>query len=93
LREAPHFYGVMIVAVLAGLGINVLGINPFHALVYAAAINGVVAAPVLALVLLASTNPKIMGPYVNRRWVTIVGWATCALMVLAALSALLAWKP
>jgi Mn2+/Fe2+ NRAMP family transporter len=93
LREAPQFYGVMIVAVLAGLGINVLGINPMHALVYAAAINGVVAAPVLALVLLVSTNPTIMGPYVNRRWVTIVGWATCALMGLAALSALLAWKP
>jgi Mn2+/Fe2+ NRAMP family transporter len=93
LREAPQFYGVMIVSVLAGLGINLLGINPMQALVYAAALNGVVAVPVLALVLLVSNNPAIMGPYVNRRWVSIIGWATCALMGLAALSALLTWKP
>ena len=73
--------------------INVLGINPMQALVYAAAINGVVAVPVLALVLLVSNNPKIMGPYANRRWVRIVGWATFAIMALAAISAVLAWKP
>lgn len=93
LREAPQFYGVMAAATLAGLGINLVGINPIKALVYAVVINGVVAVPLILLILLVSNNRAIMGSYVNRRWVNVVGWATFVAMGMAALTTLLTWRP
>lgn len=80
LREAPQFYGMMILATLAGLGLNVVGFNPIKALVYAAVINGVVAVPLILLILLVSNNRAIMSSYVNRRWVNVVGWCTLVAM-------------
>lgn len=93
LREAPQFYGVMAAATLAGLGINLVGINPIRALVYAAVINGIVAVPLILLILLVSNNRAVMGSYVNRRWVNVVGWATFVAMGVAALTTLLTWRP
>lgn len=93
LRDAPQFYGMMMLATLAGLGINVVGLNPIKALVYAAVINGIVAVPLILLILLVSTNRAIMGSYVNRRWVTVVGWCTFVAMGAAALTTLLTWRP
>lgn len=93
LREAPQFYGVMTVATLAGLGINFVGLSPMTALVYAAVVNGVVAVPLILVILLVSTDRGIMGAYVNRRWVTMVGWCTLAGMGLAALFMFLTWRP
>jgi Mn2+/Fe2+ NRAMP family transporter len=63
------------------------------ALVYAAVINGVVAVPLILMILLVSTKRTIMGPYVNRRWVTVVGWGTFVGMGLAAVSMFLTWRP
>jgi len=92
-REAPQFYGVMILATLAGLGINFVGINPIKALVYAAVINGIVAVPLILLILLMSNNRAIMGAYVNRRWVNVAGWCTFVAMALAALAMFVSWLP
>lgn len=86
LRHAYGFYGVIIVSTLVGLAINFSGIDPIKALILSAAINALVSPAVLILVVLLSGNRKIMGDWVNSRFVTAVGWFAVALMGLAGLA-------
>ena len=85
-RNARRFYGVIVVATLVGIAINFLGINPIQALVITAILNGLLAAPVLILVMLVSNNRKVMGERTNGRLLNIVGWATTLVMAAAAIA-------
>ncbi len=91
-KQAPQFYGVIILAALAGLVFNLVGINPIKALVFSAVINGVVAAPLILLIMLIGNNRRILGPYVNGKLVNLVGWTTFAAMGLAALIMCFSWS-
>jgi Mn2+/Fe2+ NRAMP family transporter len=73
VRQAPGFYGVIGLATLVGLLLNILRINPITALVYSAVINGVVAVPLLVIILMVANNRTIMGKYTNGRLSNIVG--------------------
>jgi NRAMP (natural resistance-associated macrophage protein)-like metal ion transporter len=84
--RAPQFYVVIAIATVLGVGLNLLGINPIAALVVTAVINGIVAPPVLALVMIVSGNARIMGARTNGRLLTIVGWLTTIVMAIAALA-------
>lgn len=88
LRQAHAFYGVIIISMLAGLGMNFIGMDPIQALIYSAAANGIVAPLILAPIVMISSNPRIMGRWANSRFVTFVGWATTALMTIAGVAAL-----
>lgn len=83
-RNARGFYGVIALATLVGMLINFIGINPITALVYTAIINGVIAVPLLVLVLLVANSRTIMGAYTNGRLSNTVGIITTALMGIAA---------
>ena len=87
LKDAYTFYGVIIISMLIGLGINFLGINPIKALIYSAVANGIVAPVVLTLILLLASDKKIMGEWVNGRFVKLVGWGIVALMAAAGAAA------
>lgn len=89
-RQAQAFYGVLIISMLVGLGINFVGIDPIKALIYSAIANGIVAPVVLALIVIISSNRRIMGDWVNRRLTTWMGWAITGLMALAGGAAILA---
>jgi Mn2+/Fe2+ NRAMP family transporter len=86
LTRAPQFYAVIIAATLVGMAINFLDINPITALVVSAILNGLVAAPLLVLVMLVSNNRKAMGERTNGRLLNVVGWATTIVMGLAAVA-------
>lgn len=90
LHQARAFYGVMIFAVMIGLAINFIGIDPIKALIYSAVFNGLVAPPILALIVLLSSNRKIMGEWANRRWLTAVGWGVVSIMTIAGSATILA---
>jgi len=90
LHQAYSFYGVMIFSVLIGLAINFIGIDPIKALIYAAVFNGLVAPPILALIVLLSSNGRIMGEWKNRRWLTSMGWGVVGVMTLAGGAAIIA---
>lgn len=83
LGQAYAFYGMIIISMLVGLGINFIGIDPIKALIYSAVANGLVAPLILLLIVLLSSNKKIMGRWVNKKPVTIIGWFTFLLMLLA----------
>ncbi|HSX23877.1 MAG TPA: divalent metal cation transporter [Candidatus Saccharimonadales bacterium] len=88
LRQAHAFYGVIILSMLVGLGINFIGIDPIKALIYSAVANGIVAPVVLCFVVAMSSNKKIMGRWVNRKPVTWIGWFVTAAMAMAGVAAI-----
>ncbi len=88
LKQAYAFYGVLIIAMLVGLSINFIGLDPIKALIYAAVANGIVAPLVLGLIVLISSNSKIMGHWVNKRYVSAIGWATTGLMTISGIAAI-----
>jgi Mn2+/Fe2+ NRAMP family transporter len=85
-RKAPVFYGLVLLGTLGGSALSLVGVNPIKLLVVVAMINGVAAAPFLALVMLISGDRRIMGAYENGKLARGVGWGTTALMTLAALA-------
>ncbi|HEY5549722.1 MAG TPA: divalent metal cation transporter [Candidatus Saccharimonadales bacterium] len=89
LRQAHAFYGVLMISVLIGLAINFLGIDPIKALIYAAVANGIVAPLILALIVIISSNKRIMGEWANRPLTNLLGWSVTSLMVLAGGAAIL----
>lgn len=86
LKEANAFYGIIIISTLLGVGLNFLGIDPIKALIFAAVVNGLVAPVVLVLILLLSSNKKVMGDRVNHPVATILGWSITILMILAGVA-------
>lgn len=88
LRQAHAFYGVIIISMLVGLGLNFVGFDPIKALIYSAVLNGIVAPFVLFFIVKIGSNKKIMGHWVNGRTSNIIGWGTTLLMVLAGAAAI-----
>ncbi len=86
LRQAPGFYGVIVLSTLIGFSINLLGINPIRALYYTAILNGIVAPPLLLMIMLISTNPKIMKDRVNGLVSNLLGWITTMALTIAAIA-------
>jgi NRAMP (natural resistance-associated macrophage protein)-like metal ion transporter len=87
-KQAHAFYGILILSVFVGLGINFLGIDPIKALIYSAVANGIVAPLVLALIVIISSDQKKMGKWVNKPSTTKIGWAVTGLMTVAGAAAL-----
>ena len=83
--RVPGFYGVIAASTLIGMSISLLGIDPIKALYYAAALNGLAAPPLMALVILIANNKKIMGKFVNKRISNIVGWIIVLIMTIAGI--------
>ena len=90
LRQAYAFYGIIIISMLVGLGLNFIGIDPVKALIYSAVANGIVAPIVLVLIVLISSDKKVMGKWVNGQTTRVVGWLTVVLMTLSGLAAIYA---
>jgi NRAMP (natural resistance-associated macrophage protein)-like metal ion transporter len=90
IGQARAFYGVIIMSMLVGLSLNFVGINPIKALIYSAIANGLVAPVILVLIVLISSNKKIMGEWVNKTSTKFIGWATTVLMVIAGGGAIFA---
>jgi hypothetical protein len=83
-RGAPKFYAVMAVAMAVGLVLNYLGFNAVKMLFWSAVINGLLAPPLILLVVLLTSNQKVMGKRVNPPLLKYLGWATFAVMTAAA---------
>ena len=87
--QAKAFYAAIAIATFLGAAANVLALNPVKALIWAAVINGVVAVPVMALLMLMSTDPRIMGRFrISKSW-TVMGWLATLLMAVAAVAFIL----
>ena len=83
-REAKAFYSVLAVATLIGLAINFTKLDPIKALVWAAIINGITAAPVMCFMMLLASRRKVMGKLTLPFYLNISGWLATAIMALAS---------
>ena len=86
MREAPGFYSVIAGSTILGIAINFVGINPIQALYYTAVLNGIVAPPLLVMIMLISGNRSSMQSKTNGFVSAILGWITTLMMSLAALA-------
>ena len=88
LERKPHgarkFYGVLAAAMIIGLIINYAGLDAVKMLFWSAVVNGMLAPPLILLVLLLTSDPKVMGDRVSSRMERILGWATFVVMAAAA---------
>ena len=82
-QTAKAFYATIVIATLSGLGITLSPLDPIKALFWSAVINGVVSVPVMAIMMLISVNKKIMGKYIVRGALRIVGWIATIVMAVA----------
>ena len=84
--QAKAFYAAIGIATIVGAAANVLKISPIKALIWAAALNAVVAVPVMFLIMRIATNKKIMGPFrIERPWV-VLGWLATGVMAVASIA-------
>jgi NRAMP (natural resistance-associated macrophage protein)-like metal ion transporter len=82
---AKKFYAVVAVSMLLGLSINYAGIHAVKMLFLAAVLNGVLAPPLIVLVVLLTSSKKVMGHRVNPPVLKWLGWATAVIMAAAAI--------
>jgi NRAMP (natural resistance-associated macrophage protein)-like metal ion transporter len=83
-KRSRKFYAVMGVAMVLGLLLNYLGFNPVKMLFWSAVINGLLAPPLILLVVLLTSSRKVMGKYVNPAVLKYLGWITFVVMSAAA---------
>jgi NRAMP (natural resistance-associated macrophage protein)-like metal ion transporter len=80
LLEAQGFYAVVAAATLIGVGLDFTGVDPIKALLFSAVVNGVIAVPIMAVMMRLATMPAVMGPFVVTRRLRILGWLSTAVM-------------
>ena len=83
--SARLFYGTIAATTLAGASLNTIGIDPVQALYWAAVVNGVLAAPLMVVMMSIVRNPRAMGRLTLQPRSTVMGWAATAVMLFAAL--------
>jgi Mn2+/Fe2+ NRAMP family transporter len=84
-KRAPEFYLVIGAATALGLCLNFIGMNPIRALYWSAVINGVVAVPLMILLMIMSANSKIVGKFALTSYLRTMGWIATSIMLLASL--------
>src|SRR5450432_3372433 len=82
--DARGFYGIIAVSVFAGLFIQYLPISPMKALFWSAVINGIVAVPLMVVILLLVSKKSVMGKFVASRPLVTLGRIATAVMGAAA---------
>jgi NRAMP (natural resistance-associated macrophage protein)-like metal ion transporter len=82
-RDAKAFYGTIAVATLIGVAINFVHIDPIKALFWTAVINGVVAVPLMIVMMLMTMRRDIMGDFTLPRPLWVLGWLSTAVMAFA----------
>lgn len=91
LKQAHGFYAVIIIATLFGIIINFIGVNPFSVLYYSAVINGVIAPPLLVMILLIANNKGIMRERVNGKIQNILGIITIGVISILAIALIISF--
>jgi len=91
--QAKAFYLVITFSVIVGLALNFLRINPITALYYSAYLNGIIALPLLVVIMVVGNDAKIMGEETHPNWVSCFGWLSVVFMSLAVLASLFLLLP
>jgi NRAMP (natural resistance-associated macrophage protein)-like metal ion transporter len=78
--EAKAFYATIGIATLIGIGINFVDLDPIKALFWSAVLNGIIAVPLMIVMMIMTMQPKVMGRFTLPRPLCAVGWLSTAAM-------------
>ena len=88
LFEATEFYAIIAFATLGGLLLDFTPIDPIKALFWSAVINGVIAVPIMIVMMLMATRVEVMGQFAIKRRLKFLGWLATAAMALVVVTML-----
>ncbi len=80
LHEAKEFYAIIALATLGGVVLNFTSIDPIKALFWSAVINGVIALPIMVVMMLLGSNERVMGRFTIGKRLRWLGWLATAVM-------------
>ncbi|HEY2417796.1 MAG TPA: Nramp family divalent metal transporter [Steroidobacteraceae bacterium] len=86
LHEAREFYGIIAIATVGGVILNFTRLDPMRALIWSAEINGVIAVPIMAIMMLLAARADIMGRFVVRPKLRRLGWMATAVMAVTVVA-------
>jgi Mn2+/Fe2+ NRAMP family transporter len=90
-QEAKRFYATIVGGTLIGVGINFVNIDPIKALFWTAVINGVVAVPLMVVMMIMTMQSKVMGEFTLPRPLWAIGWLSTAAMTFAVVTMFATW--
>jgi Mn2+/Fe2+ NRAMP family transporter len=85
-REAKAFYATIAATTLGGVVLNFTGLDPIRALYWSAVVNGILAAPLMAIMIMIAMNPRIMGRLTLPPWMAVVGGLATVVMAVASIA-------
>jgi NRAMP (natural resistance-associated macrophage protein)-like metal ion transporter len=91
-ERALRFYGAIVAATLIGLALNFMHIDPVRALFWAAILNGIVAAPLMAVIMMMASSKSVMGKFTIPAYLRCVGWLATAVMICVCFGVFYTWK-
>ena len=91
VMKARGFYAILTVATLLGVALNFTPIDPIKALFWSAVINGVIAVPIMVIVMLLSGRSEVMGDFVVKGPLRLLGWTATAVMAVAVIVMVATW--
>ncbi|MDR3536166.1 MAG: divalent metal cation transporter [Acetobacteraceae bacterium] len=89
--DAKAFYGTIVVATLLGIAGNFIGLDPIKALFWAAVINGVVAVPLMVVMMVMAMAPRVMGRFTLPWPLWLMGWLCTSVMAISVLVMFITW--
>ncbi len=90
-QDAKRFYATIVGGTVVGIGINFVNIDPIKALFWSAVINGVVAVPLMIMMMVMTMQPKVMGRFTLPRPLWLFGWLSTAVMAITVVAMFVTW--
>jgi NRAMP (natural resistance-associated macrophage protein)-like metal ion transporter len=84
--DAVGFYLIIAAATIIGFGLGFSGIDAITMLVWSAVLNGIVAVPIMAMMMLVVSDNRLMGRFKARPWLVVLGWLGTLVMGLAVVA-------
>lgn len=84
-REAKAFYTTITAATLGSVVVSFTALDPIRALYWTAVINGILAVPLMAIMVMMASSPRVMGRLTAPRWMVVGGWLAVLIMALATI--------
>ena len=86
LHEAKEFYAIIALATVGGVVLNFTPIDPIKALFWSAVINGVIALPIMVVMMLLGSNERVMGKFRIGKRLRWLGWLATLVMLVAVVA-------